>query len=109
VITEKLARRRFNDLLDAEHPLGSRQPKGRSLYQVICRGDEWVGLVLWTAAIWHPNPRQPTHPARPCTEPIGAGTPLVPQPKAATDARVCGASAPLSPMPRGVTSPKLAD
>ncbi len=53
VITEQLARRRFNDLLDAEHALGSRHPKGRSLYQVVCRGDEWVGLVFWTGAIWH--------------------------------------------------------
>ena len=53
VITEKLARLRFNDLLDAEHSLGSRHPKGRSLYQVVCRGDEWVALLLWTGAIWH--------------------------------------------------------
>jgi hypothetical protein len=53
VITEKLARQRFNDLLDAEHTLSSRRPKGRSLYQVVCRGDEWVGLVLWTGALWH--------------------------------------------------------
>ena len=52
-ITEKLARRRFNDLLDAEHAVGSRHPKGHSLYQVVCRGDEWVGLVLWIGAIWH--------------------------------------------------------
>ena len=53
VITEKLARQRFKDLLDAEHALGSRHPKGRSLYQVVCRGDEWVGLLLWTGALWH--------------------------------------------------------
>jgi hypothetical protein len=53
VITEKLARLRFNKLLDAEHSLGSRHPKGRSLYQVVCRGEEWVGLLLWTGAIWH--------------------------------------------------------
>lgn len=53
VITEKLARLRFNALLDAEHSLGSRRPKGRSIYQVVCRGDKWVGLLLWTGAIWH--------------------------------------------------------
>ena len=53
VITEKLARQRFNDLLDAENALGSRHPKGRSLYQVVCRGGEWVGLLLWTGALWH--------------------------------------------------------
>ena len=33
--------------------LSSRHPKGRSLYKVVCRGEEWVGLVLWTGAIWH--------------------------------------------------------
>ena len=53
VITEKLARQRFKDLLDAEHALGARHPKGRSIYQVVCRGDDWVGRVLWTGAIWH--------------------------------------------------------
>jgi hypothetical protein len=53
VITEKLARKRFNELLDSEHALGDRRPKGRSLYQVVCRGEQWVGLVLWTGAIWH--------------------------------------------------------
>lgn len=53
VITEELAKQRFGKLLDAEHSLGSRQPKGRSLYQVVCRGDIWVGLSMWTAAIWH--------------------------------------------------------
>ena len=53
VITENLARKRFGDLLEAEHGLGSRQPKGRSLYQVVCRGDRWIGLSLWTAALWH--------------------------------------------------------
>gem|GEM_PF-4613431 len=41
VITEELAKQRFGKLLDAEHSLGSRQPKGRSLYQVVCRGDTW--------------------------------------------------------------------
>lgn len=46
VITEKLARLRFNDLLDAEHALGSRHPNGGSLYQVVCRGDEWIALLM---------------------------------------------------------------
>ena len=53
VITEELAKNRFGDLLEAEHCLGSRQSKGRSLFQVICRGDQWIGLSLWTAAVWH--------------------------------------------------------
>ena len=53
VITEALALRRFTQLLDTEHTLGSRQPKGRALYQLICRGDEWVALVLWTSPLWH--------------------------------------------------------
>ena len=52
VVSEELARKRFHQLLDAEHSLGSRQPKGRTLYQIACRGDEWIGLSLWTAAIW---------------------------------------------------------
>ncbi len=53
VITETLALRRFYHLLEAEHSLGSRRPKGRTLYQVICRGEEWVALVLWTSLLWH--------------------------------------------------------
>lgn len=54
LITEKTARRRFNALLDEEHLLGSRQAKGRSLYQVICDAeDRWVALLLWTGACWH--------------------------------------------------------
>lgn len=53
VVTQAEARKRFNTLLDEEHALGSRWPKGRSLYQVICRGEEWVGLILWTGAFWH--------------------------------------------------------
>jgi hypothetical protein len=53
VITETLALRRFHHLLEAEHALGSRQPKGRVLYQVICRGEQWVALVLWTSPLWH--------------------------------------------------------
>ena len=57
VITEKLALKRFKDLLDSEHALGDRRTKGRSLYQVVCRGDEWVGLVLWTGSIWHIHAR----------------------------------------------------
>ena len=53
VITEELAKKRFGDLLEAEHCLGSRLPKGRSLFQVVCRGDRWIGLSLWSAALWH--------------------------------------------------------
>jgi hypothetical protein len=53
VVTEEVARKRFHGLLDAEHSLGSRRPQGRTLYQVACRGDEWIGLSLWTAAVWH--------------------------------------------------------
>ena len=34
-------------------PAPLSETKGRSLYQVVCRGEEWVGLVLWTGAIWH--------------------------------------------------------
>jgi len=54
IVAEKTARRRFNALLEEEHALGSRQAKGRSLYQVICdEEDRWVALVLWTGACWH--------------------------------------------------------
>lgn len=53
VITEAMARKRFGDLMEAEHNLGSRRPKGKTLYQVVCRGDRWIGLSLWTAALWH--------------------------------------------------------
>jgi hypothetical protein len=54
VITEAAARRRFRELLDQEHALGSRKSKGRSLFQVICdEQDRWVALVLWTGACWH--------------------------------------------------------
>lgn len=53
VITEELARKRFGDLLDLEHSLGARHPKGKTLFQVVCRGDQWIGLSLWTAALWH--------------------------------------------------------
>src|SRR6266540_2958921 len=47
------ARQRFQQLLDQEHPLGDRRPKGRSLYQVICRDEQWIGLILWTGSCWH--------------------------------------------------------
>ena len=53
VVTEAVARSRFNHLLEEQHRLGARKGKGRSLYQVICRGDQWLGLILWTGAIWH--------------------------------------------------------
>ena len=53
VVTEAVARSRFNHLLEEQHRLGARKGKGRSLYQVICRGDQWLGLMLWTGAIWH--------------------------------------------------------
>ena len=53
IVTEDVARKRFHELLEAEHLLGSRRPKGRTLYQVACRGDQWIGLSLWTAAVWH--------------------------------------------------------
>jgi len=53
IVSEATARTRFKELLDQEHARGDRRPKGRSLYQVICRGQEWVGLILWTGACWH--------------------------------------------------------
>jgi hypothetical protein len=53
VVTEAVARTRFNQLLQDQHRLGARQGKGRSLYQVICRGEQWVGLIMWTGALWH--------------------------------------------------------
>ena len=53
-VSEKVARSRFKQLLHEQHRLGDRQTKGRSLYQVICRDDgQWLGLLLWTGAIWH--------------------------------------------------------
>lgn len=58
IVNEETACRRFNDLLDKQHTLGSRQPKGRSLYQVVCDPqDRWVALFLWTGACWHLRPR----------------------------------------------------
>ena len=58
VITEKTARQRFKTLLEHEHPLGGRQAKGRSLYQVVCdETDRWLALFLWTGACWHLRPR----------------------------------------------------
>jgi hypothetical protein len=57
VLAENTVRKRFNKLLDEQHGLGSRRAKGRSLYQVICREGEWVGLVLWTGAYWHLSAR----------------------------------------------------
>lgn len=53
VITEAAALARFRAQLDAEHTLGAPQPKGRRLYQVIARGDQWLGLLLWSGACWH--------------------------------------------------------
>ena len=53
VVTEETARLKFKALLEAQHALGSRRTKGRSLYQVVCHQNQWVGLILWTGAIWH--------------------------------------------------------
>lgn len=54
VISEEFARSRFKQLLEEQHRLGDRKAKGRSLYQIICRDDgQWLGLILWTGAIWH--------------------------------------------------------
>jgi len=53
VVSEAVARSRFNQLLEEQHRLGARQSKGRSLYQVICREEQWLGLILWTGALWH--------------------------------------------------------
>lgn len=54
IVTEKMAQRRFNTLLDEEHALGSRRAKGRSLYQVVCdEQGRWVALILWTGGYWH--------------------------------------------------------
>jgi hypothetical protein len=53
VVTEAVARSRFKQLLEEQHRLGSRKTKGRSLYQVICREEQWLGLILWTGALWH--------------------------------------------------------
>lgn len=58
VLLEATARRRFNKLMDEQHALGSRRPKGRSVYQVICdEQGRWIALVLWTGAFWHLRPR----------------------------------------------------
>ena len=58
LLTEETARRRFNQLLNEQHALGSRQPKGRSVYQVVCDQEgRWVALFLWTGACWHLRPR----------------------------------------------------
>lgn len=53
VVTEAVARTRFDQLLKDQHRLGTRKGKGRTLYQVICREEQWVGLILWTGALWH--------------------------------------------------------
>ena len=53
VITKTTARLKFKALLDAQHALGSRSTKGRSIYQVVCHQNDWVGLILWTGAVWH--------------------------------------------------------
>lgn len=58
ILSEETARRRFNHLLDEQHALGSRQAKGRSLYQVVCDHEgRWMALFLWTGACWHLRPR----------------------------------------------------
>ena len=64
VITEKLALQRFNDFLKAELALGSRSPKDPSLYQVVIRGEEWVGPVLWTVALCHFESESSIHDSR---------------------------------------------
>jgi hypothetical protein len=53
VVTEATARQRCLELLEQEHALGARRPKVRSLYQVVCRDDAWVGVILWTGSCWH--------------------------------------------------------
>jgi len=53
VVTEARARKRCRDLLEREHTLGARRAKGRSLYQVVCRDEVWVGVILWTGSCWH--------------------------------------------------------
>lgn len=53
VVTAATARKRCRDLLEQEHALGARRAKGRSLYQVVCRDDVWVGVILWTGSCWH--------------------------------------------------------
>ncbi len=53
VVTEAVALSRFKQLLEEQHRLGRRKTKGRSLYQVICREEQWLGLILWTGALWH--------------------------------------------------------
>jgi hypothetical protein len=53
-VSAAVARSRFKQLLKEQHRLGDRKTKGRHLYQVICRDDgQWLGLILWTGAIWH--------------------------------------------------------
>ena len=53
VVSEAAARSRFKQLLQEQHRLGDRKTKGRSLYQVICRDGQWLGLMLWTGSLWH--------------------------------------------------------
>lgn len=58
ILTDETARRRFNQLLEEQHALGARQPKGWSLYQVVCdEEDRWIALFLWTGVCWHLRPR----------------------------------------------------
>lgn len=58
VLTERTALRRFDKLLDEQHALGARRPKGRSLFQVVCdEQGRWIGLFLWVGAYWHLRPR----------------------------------------------------
>lgn len=53
IVTEAAELRRCRRLLEKEHQLGARLAKGRSLYQVIAREGQWVGLILWTGSCWH--------------------------------------------------------
>jgi hypothetical protein len=45
--------KKFDDLLGHEHFLGSRQPSGHTLRQVVVENDRWVGLLLWVSGFWH--------------------------------------------------------
>lgn len=75
VVIEELPKKRFGDLLEAEHGLGSRQPKGRTRYQLVCRGERWIGLSLWTATLWDFKSRDQRIGWDPCGRRI-AGTPV---------------------------------
>lgn len=53
IATRAAERKRCQRLLEQEHALGSRLTKGRSLYQIVCRQEAWVGIILWTGSSWH--------------------------------------------------------